>query len=312
MHSNWQICDFFSSYKKDFLIEYEGILALNTFDPLCLKMVKDFLMRGAGERIVHYKMGDEVTAGWVEEEFQALSLFGNTESFFIHEAQDLKSDLAEKIFALDLTGRCLILSFESENASWKKLLKNIKITSITIDEPRFRDFHKLLDFVCAYLRLPLSYEAKLWMLDSIENDLPSFYNSCCLLKLNFPDAREVSIADVKGLLTLEKLDQFALATLLGRKKGQQFFEKIIQLDADFERMRGLFTFMQGHLIKMLDPSYLTKKSYTTQYDKEIQSVSKLWKKEELEREVERFNRWELMCKKKDFLLWHELREASLH
>ena len=311
MHSKWQIWDFFSANQKDLLSNFEGILALNTFDPLCLKLVKDYLMRGAGERVFHYKMGDEVTKNWLEEEFQALSLFGNSESFFIHEAQDLDAATMDQVLKLELSGRCLILSFENETGGWKKILKSETIQSITIEEPRFRDFHKLLDFVCAYLRLPLSYDSKIWMLDSIENDLASFYNACCLLKLNHPEAKEVTLNDVKALLTMEKLDQFALASLFARRKMKQFFEKINELDSDFDRMRGFFSFLQGHIVKMIDPSYTARKSYATHYDKEIQSTSKLWKTSELKAELERYNRWELMCKKKDFLLWHELREESL-
>ncbi len=311
MHSKWQLWDYFASAPKDFLASYEGILALDTFGPTCLKLLKDHLMRGSGERIVHYKMGDEVTKSWLEEEFQTLSLFGNTESFFIHEAQDLSADLIDIILKLDLQGRFLILSFESETAGQKKLLKGQNVSSITIEEPKFRDFHKLLDFVCNYLRLPLSYESKAWLLESIENDLGTFYNSCCLIKLNHPENKEVTLSDVQKLLTVEKLDQFALASLFARRKRKQFYEKLCLLDVDFDRMRLFFSFLQGHIIKMMDPSYSTRRSYASYYDKEIQSASKLWNTPDLTVELERFNRWELMCKKKNFLLWHELREAEL-
>src|SRR5688500_17973137 len=105
MHSKWQIWDFFSSFDRGFLRELQGSAALNTFDPLCLKMVKDFLFRGAGERVIHHKLASEVTKGWIEEEFQTLNLFGETDSFFIHQAQDLSSDLLERFSALDLQGR---------------------------------------------------------------------------------------------------------------------------------------------------------------------------------------------------------------
>jgi hypothetical protein len=311
MHSKWQLWDYFASAPKDTLGSIEGILALNSFGPTCLKLLKDHLMRGAGNRIIHYKMADEVTKGWIEEEFQTLSLFGNSESFFIHEAQELNAELFDLILKLDLQGRALILSFETEAGGWKKVLKSQSAHSITIEEPKFRDFHKLLDFVSSYLRLPLSYEAKAWLLESIESDLGTFYNSCCLIKLNHPENKEVSLSDVQKLLTIEKLDQFALASLFARKKSKQFFEKICELDVDFDRMRSFFGFLQGHIIKMMDPSYSSRRSYTTHYDKEIQSASKLWNTADLKAELERFNRWELMCKKKDFLLWHELRQAEL-
>lgn len=311
MHSKWQLWDFFNSVKRDYLAEKSGVIALSTFDPICLKLVKDYLMRGAGERTVHYKMAPEVTRDWIEEEFQSLSLFGATESFFIHQAQDLKTEQLEALANLDLIDRFVILSFESENAAYKKLLKEGKIDFLQIEAPKFWEPHKLLDFVTTYLRLPLTYESKAWMLDSLENNLSSFYHASCLLKLNHPEAKEVSLSQVKALLETERLDQFVLASLLARKKNTEFFGKLLHFESDFDRMRGLFNFLQSHLIKILDPSYLESKPRLSGYDKDIQSASKLWKPQDLKKEVERFNRWELMSKKKDSLLWHELKSSYL-
>lgn len=311
MNSKWQIWDFFTQSNRDILKNQEGVLALNTFDPICLKLVKDFLTRGMDDKVLHYKMASEVTKPWIEEEFQTLSLFGNSESFFIHQAHDLNAEMIELLSNTEITGRFVLLSFENELAAWKKLVKEGKISTLVIESPRFWELNKLLDFVCNHLRLPLSYEAKTWMLDALENNLGTFYNSCCLIKLNHPDAKEVGLNEVKELLTLEKLDQFQLASLVARKKNKDFYEKLVALEGDFEKMRGFFGFMQGHLIKMADTSYLSQKPRLTQYDKDLQSTSKLWKSEELMTMVEKFNRWELLCKKKDAYLWHELKNEYL-
>nr|MBA2404601.1 hypothetical protein [Bdellovibrionales bacterium] len=61
MHSKWQIWDFFSSYQRNHLATFNGLLALNSFDPLCLKMMKDFLIKGAEGRTIHHKLASEVT-----------------------------------------------------------------------------------------------------------------------------------------------------------------------------------------------------------------------------------------------------------
>jgi hypothetical protein len=311
MLSKWQIWDYFSSFNRQHLESYQGLLILNTFDALCLRLVKDHLLRGAGERIVHHKLASEVNKNWILEEFQTLSLFGSPDNFFIHQAQDLNAELMDILTKLDLSDRFVILSFENEAASWKKLVKNSELDILHVEPPRFWELNKLLDFVCQYLRVPLSYEAKSWMLEALENDLGTFYNSCYLVKLNYPESKEISLSEVKELLVLEKLDQFALASLFARKKFKDFFEKLIALEGDFEKMRFFFNFMQSHLIKMTDTSYLNQKPRLTQYDKDLQNTSKLWKAIELVSEVEKFNRWELLCKKKDSFLWHELRESHL-
>lgn len=311
MLSKWQIWDFFGNVKRDFLETHDGPIALSTFDPVALKMAKDYLLRGAGSRNVLYKMASEVTKSWIEEEFQTLSLFGTQDSFFIHQAQDLNAELLEMITGLDLSGRFILLSFESENAAWKKMQKEGKVTSLQVEPPKFWEPNKLLDFVCNYLKLPLSYDAKSWVLESLENNLGAFYNAMALVKLNHPEAREVGMKEVQDLLLVEKLDQFALASLFCRKKRLEFFHKIIQLQGDFDKMRGLFMFMQGHIIKVMDPAYLAEKPRLTSYDKDIQSTARLWKPEELKKALEEFNRWEILSKKKESLLWIELKDAYL-
>lgn len=311
MLSKWQIWDFFNNVKRDFLESQEGIVALSTFDPVALKMAKDYLLRGAGQKNVLYKMAAEVSRNWIEEEFQTLSLFGGQDCFFIHQAQDLPAELLDLLLAQDISGRFVLLSFESEKDAWKKVLKAENVSAFQVEAPKFWEPNKLLDFVCNYLRLPLSYEAKSWVLDSVENNLGTFYNSMGLVKLNFPEAREVGVQEVRELLAVEKLDQFALASLFCRKKRLEFFQKIIQLEGDFDKMRSFFMFMQGHLIKVIDPAYLSDKPRLTSYDKDIQSTSKLWKPQELLSAIEDFNRWEILSKRKETLLWTELKDACL-
>ncbi len=311
MLSKWQIWDFFGAVKKDHLESFEGVLAISTFDPVCLKMVKDYLLQGVSSRNVLYKMAPEVNKNWIEEEFQTLSLFGTQDCFFIHQAHDLPTELIEQIIHSGVTGRFVILSFESESPAWKKLVKEGKTATLQVEPPKFWEPNKLLDFVCNYLRLPLSYEAKGWVLDSLESNLSALFNAMSLVKLNHAEAKEVGIREVQELLQVEKLDQFALASLFCRKKRLEFFQKIIELQGDFDKMRGLFMFMQSHLIKVMDPAYLAQKPRLTQYDKDIQSTARLWKSEEILSALKEFNHWEILSKKKDSLLWTELKDASL-
>jgi DNA polymerase III delta subunit len=311
MHSKFQVWDFFSETNISFLAEYKGVLAINAFDPLCLKMMKDFILAGAKGRVVHHKGSSEVSRSWLEDEFLSLSLFGNSDSFMIHQAQDLTAELVESIGKLSLEDRFILLSFEAEGAGWKKLLKESKIDVLQVEAPRFWESNKLLEFTASLLRLPLSHEAKAWILESLENNFGVFYNSCSLIKLNYPEAKEVSAKEIKELLSQEKLDQFLFASLYARKKLTTFFDKLLVLEGDFEKARGLFNFLQSHFVKLADVSYMASKARPNQYEKELQSSSKLWKQEEVMRELSRFNEWEILCKKKDSRIWHELRKSSL-
>lgn len=312
MHSKWQIWDFFHSFQKNYLENFQGKLAISGFDPICLKLMKDFLIKGASGRVIHHKLAVDVTRDWIEEEFQTLSLFGSSDSFVIHQAQDLKADILENLISLELTDRFILLSFESESTSaWKKVIKDNSFTIQQVESPRFWEFNKLLDFVTSYLKLPLSYESKAWILDSIENNLTDFYHAAIILKLNYPQAQEIKLEQVESLLKKDKLDQFALASMFVRKKFSDFYERLVVFEGEFDKSRSFFFFMQGHLVKLMDTSYLNGKPRLSNYDKELQMTSKLWKPEELELEIKRFNDWEILSKKKDQFLWSHIRRQLL-
>lgn len=310
MLSKWQIWDFFSSVRPDYLEGVSGTIVLNTFDFQSLKLIKDHLFKNLSTT-VHHKLASEVTWDWIENEFLTLSFFSTSESFFIHQAQDLSSDLLEKLVNLNLDNRFIMLNFESENASFKKLVKEKNVRILQVEAPRFWETAKLLDFTAALVRLPLSYDAKTWMLNSLENTFQQFYNSCCLIKLNYPGAPEVSLKQVQELFEVDRLDSFHLAAVFGKKSFREFYGELIKLEGDFEKMRGFFLFMQSHLIKVADPSYLDGKDRLSQYDKGILQVSKLWKQEELLHWVGVFNDLEIMAKRKDSTLWSLLKRSYL-
>jgi DNA polymerase III delta subunit len=167
--------------------------------------------------------------------------------------------------------------------------------------------NKLLDFCCQYLKLRLSLDSKNWILEVLENNLPAFYNACFLLKLNNPGSHEIGLPEVQKLLESDKVDHFMMASLFSKKKKKEFYRRITSFQSDFDKMRNLFLFMQSHLLKMVDPSYLSLKSKLTNYDKEIQTTSKLWTVDDLLKEIARFNKLEILSKKKDSNLWHELK-----
>lgn len=310
MLSKWQIWDFFSSVKTDYLEGASGVIVLNTFDFQSLRLIKDHLFK-KNSSTIHHKLASEVSHEWIENEFLTLSFFSSSESFFIHQAQDLSAELLEKLCALELDNRFIMLNFESETSSFKKLVKEKKVKVLQIEAPRFWETAKLLDFTAGFVRLPLSYDAKTWMLNSLENNFQQFYNSCCLVKLNFPQASEVSLAQVQQLLEVERLDSFHLANVFGKKNFKLFYSELIKLEGDFDKMRGFFLFMQSHLIKVADPSYLDGKERLSQYDKGILQVAKLWKQEELLGWVGRFSELEILAKKKDSSLWPKLKFSYL-
>jgi hypothetical protein len=311
MHSKWQIWDFFYSFDKTFLSKFQGVLLLNTFDVTSLKLVKDFLFKTKAEREIKHKVASEISKNWLDDEFNSMSLFVNEDCFFIHQAQELSSDIIEFISSLRLENRFIILSFENQGPHWKKIIKDPNFKILELEGPKHWENSKLLDFVASYFRLPLSFEAKSWIIDYTDNSLSSFYHSASVLKINYPTSNDIGILQVKELILSDKLDQFALASIFCKKRFVDFYHRLLLQAGDFDKMRDLFRFMQSHLIKLSDLSYLSEKTRLTSYDKDLQSCEKLWKKQELSDEISAFSRWEIMCKQKNNLLWHELKAKAL-
>jgi len=192
----------------------------------------------------------------------------------------------------------------------KKLLKT-NTSSIVMEAPRFWEMDKLIDFLTRFFRLPLDFEAKKFITQAIEHELSAFYDVFRLIKLNYPEKTSVGIEDIKPLIDQERLDQFALATDLAKKKYSSFFERLLAVPFEFERMRFIMSFLQGHFIKVADPSYLEGKARLSQYDKEILALSKGWRREEIKHLLTLLQDWEMDSKMKNSLLETNIRQAYL-
>jgi DNA polymerase III delta subunit len=312
MHSKWQIWDFFSSFPAGGWSSLQGRAVLLGFDPLSLRLLKEHVLQGAGPRPLHIA-GADVKPDWVDDQFRSLGLFGNTDSWIIH-APDEAPAVAKELLLQDdllLDGRTLAFAVYSETPFIKKLLKKADTSLVQIEAPRFWESAKLLDFLCSFHHLPLKNEAKQYLLQAVENEFMDLFDACRLIKLNYPEAKEVTRPQVVELVGVERLDQFALATDLGKKSWRPFFDRLLSVEGDPERLRQVFGFLQGHLLKLADPSYLKDKARLSQYDKEIQGLGKIWRPTEVKETLRRLSGWELMARTRDPMLLTRLRQARL-
>lgn len=314
MHSKWQIWDFFNSYPMNSWQEAEGIFVLQTFDSQSLRLVKDSLMAQAGDKIFLHKVGEDLTVEWLENEFQGLSLFGPGESYIIHRPETIPAASLEYMLSdrFDVSGRLVALCYDQDSAGLKKLVKKVGVTYCQVEAPRFWETQKLLDFICFYFKIPLSFESKQYLLESLEGSFDILYQAAQAIKISFPEQKEISLSQTEEIVSREKLDQFLLAQIFGKKKMVEFFERILELKLEFDQMRFFFGFMQSHLIKIADTSYLTGKARLSNYDKDILNAAKIWKQDELMRWIARFSQWEILAKKKDDTLDGQIKQSYLY
>jgi len=311
MHSKWQLWDALRNIESNYLSAFNGVLILLTPDPISLKIVKDHLFKTKKNRQILHKSASEIDKNWLVDEFEALSFFQNNDCFFIHQAHELNFDILDKISGLQLTDRFLILSFESQGPLWKKISVIKSFSILEIDPPKFWESQKLLDFCLNYFKIALTYQAKIWMLDSLENNLLSFFQACSTLRINYLDEQQLDLEMVKKHLVVDKVDLFHLASLISKRKNRDFFMAISQSEQDFDKMRDIFRFLQSHFIKLADLSFLKNKPRLTSYDKELQAASSLWTEKEIFERIKLLNDLEILAKKKSSELWWKIQSLLL-
>jgi DNA polymerase III delta subunit len=311
MHSKWQLWDFLQSYPKGSFNDLKGKIVLQAFEPLALRLMKDHLLAGVEDKPKHLA-GSDLTLNWLEDEFQSLGLFGNTTSYIINNPDEMNSACKDFLLRDDLLleDRRLAFAFYSDSPYLKKMMKTT-VSSVVLEAPRFWEMDKLIDFLSRFFRLPLDLEAKKLIMQAVEHELSSLYDVFRLIKLNYPEKASIGVKDVEGLIDQERLDQFALATDLAKKKYSAFFDRLLSVNFDFERLRFILSFLQGHFVRVADPSYLEGKARLSQYDKEILALSQGWTREEIKHLLLLLQNWEMDCKMKNSNLQSELRQAYL-
>ncbi len=316
MHSKWKIWDFLKS-RSDVLVDGPRILAISSFDPLAFKMIKDSINKKKLEgHKLNVVLGKEITTNWFDDNFKTMDLFGNSESYLIHFANEMNSTIGELLLNpenLLLDGRYIILNFTKEDALFKKLQKSKSeiIETVQIQAPAFWEDNELLSFVCDHCQVYLSFPAKNFIKEKIAFDINSYNQLINQIKINFPEKTEITIEDIKPLISEVKVDQFELAELFGSKKLKIFYQKLIELSEQGSGIIVTMYFLQSHLLKMYDLSYLDGKSKLTKYDKQIMAQANLWKKEDLYRAISYIGELLTQSKRKDFFMINHIRQDLL-
>lgn len=315
MHSKWKIWDFSKSREFAFNEDSPSVIAFSSFDPIAFKFVKEKINYNLfSESKLHVISGREVTLSWIEDNYKSLGLFGNNESFLIQHAEEIPAECRDEFFNLDnfiLENRFLILNFNKEEKLFKKFLKMDMVETHQIQAPAFWENNNLLSYLCDEMKVLLGYEAKSLILERVPSTILDYHNILSQICINFPGKLNISASDILSLLGDSKIDNFEFATLFGNKKINVFYKKIIDLQCDHNELRGIFYFLQSHLIKVYDPSYLEEKNKHSKYDKQILQQTNLWKKSDLKRAINYFGELEILAKKKDSFLHSKLRKDFL-
>ncbi len=290
-----------------------GARALFTPDPYIERLVLERVRRIANHSETIIVMGEELTIGWIENNWESLSLFGGEDHYLILDAQKIKVDVEELLLSdrVDLTDKDVLFCFAKKSELYKKIIKKNAWQVFTVESPPFWKDGELLTMLCDEYKIRLSSEAHQYILQAVPGTIEDFSLLSSQLALLFPKAKEISKEEIRTVISPYKVDQFHLASLLAQRNRVGFLKEVLSLSLGFQMMEELFRMVQFHFLKLIDTSYTKGKTKLSKYDKEILIHSKLWKQEDLERVIFYFKELEIQAREKDPTIRNKLRAALL-
>jgi|GEM_PF-5170269 len=267
---------------------------------------------------VSFLIGSEITPEFIEENFQSADLFSfagsESRSFFIHLPELMNEQAAIRLSELKEWTSNVYISYSGPGdlkGSLKTLAK--KLPTHTIRAPKFWEGPQLLDLVTSFFDLDLNFDSQRLLLDCLPLETGALYNQINILKTYFYGQKVVlSPEQIGPFLQNQKLDYFQMANLYGRRQFKAFYESLLSYAGEEKEWLDFFRFMEGHLIKLYDPSFIEKKPRPTKYDKEIQDHARLWQKNDLYYHVMKFSSWLIKAKRRDPMLINEIRLTYLN
>jgi hypothetical protein len=295
---------------------YSGVHVLQSFDSFIERIVLSKVKRACslenGEKL-HFRVfiGSEINNEWIDDNLRTLSFFSFEEHFLILNAEKIP---AKTLLALeeitDWTGKNMVFCFQASGKLKSDVFKTEGFSKWVIRGPRFWESQKYLDFLAGELGVKLSFKVKEEILKSVTPDSEHFIEA--LQRIRAGGESIQSHDDLLSLINHSKVDHFELATNFGEKKFEVFYSTLLKMGEDFDRLRSTFFFLQGHLEKVIDPSYIKSKAKPSKYDQQILGQRKLWEDEEIKRNIQLFSSLEIGCKKRDPFLINKIQSLYLN
>jgi DNA polymerase III delta subunit len=305
---NGPIWEFSQQLKK--FPEKPGVYVLRSEVPYFTHLItKNFNPKFKNERAV--KVGSELTTPWIEETFYNYSLFENYKNLLVLDAFTLSLPVLEELLKAQEKRPDFCVVFLSEKALKNEaaLKKDARVNWIGIEAPKFWQTNELFNYLINSMSLQLRPEIKNYLLEAKGSDATELYQALSVLQANSEMIND--LARIKELIPNEHVDVFALAQLFCQKKTKYFFNEVIKKENNFESLRQLFGFMQGHLLKLLKAEDLKQKAKPNQYEKQIIEARKLWNDQDISKQILFFARLEVEAKKRSTTLIHYLRLYAL-
>ncbi len=315
MLSKWTPWDYARNH-SNFVPDSVKLSAYYCYDSFVEKVLYARFLASNSNSIPHAVLGPEVTPEWIEENILGSDLFGEPASYRVLHAETMPAKSKKYLLDNKIIPEMgsLIFSFSSDD---KFLLEFSKIQDghfFKIPAIPFWFTDKLLEFFSDGMGIRLPWDVKQYLLTCLEPDGAEFATALKQIALAMPIS-EINLEKVKEVIAVKRLDQFALAETFCKKDFTSFYRFFLSENRfenlGHENLRMFFAFMQSHLLKIANPSYIDAKPKPSQYDKTIQSFSKTWQLNDLRRYISVFSEYELQAKMKSNFLLDQMRRDYL-
>jgi len=285
-----------------------GIIPFVVSDPYLERILKDKIPRKENE--IRIFIGNEINQNFIDENFFNLSLFSETSHFLILNAELIPNDILNKLFfeLQEYKDSTIFMFFSKANKSVADILKKSEIECIDIEELKFWDAPKMLNFLARDMNLKLEPQIQKFILDNVDHNVESLFTALNLIKLNFETV--IDLEKLKDLIVKERYDFFELLDIYHENR-RKFYYSLDKKLTDYEWMRDFSSSMQSHLFKLLNPSDLSKKDKLSKYDTNLLKWAENESRLELKNELMFFHEIEILAKSSDIGLKDKIRIKML-
>ncbi|HLE10475.1 MAG: hypothetical protein A2504_16180 [Bdellovibrionales bacterium RIFOXYD12_FULL_39_22] len=285
----------YSKYSPwDFKREHDSVLSTNGDKFYAIKSADCYVEKFVIDRVKKHHSdiswvmttGSQLTVSWLEEQLLEFNFFKGNDGHIVLGSELISSAVKDFFLAnAKKLDNYVVLFFQKSTKGFEELVKGSG-TFFSIEAPNFWEWSRYLSYLLAEMEVSLSAEIRNYIVSNVPNTPDDTIRAINATKEL--DKEKISPEELKELLGGNRLDVFAMASLWTQKKRGAFYQKIIDGGLDEEQVKTLFAFMQGHLIRLSDPSYLEKKSSLSKYDREISQMSQQWTAQEVAKDLRIF------------------------
>ena len=300
MHFSFPPWVFFPKFRENLSRNEGQFFGVEVSDPFIERLFIHFLKKEDCFRNAISVDGKDLEPDWFDRNLASLDLFSANDPFIITKAEKISEDFFSCFVEnYSKISRKVVFVFCVKSKYFQKLAKKYdRDLFLSIQAPKFWEREQFFCFLVNTLGVLLSSEIEAYLLKSLSENSSSYVKALNLLKLHYgPDCREVSLEEVKTLIPPESIDSFFMADLFCVKKHRTFWRKLLEIDAQEGDFQEFFGFMQSHLIKLADTTYLKEKNKLTSYDRKIISQNKLWDKVDIQKSLRLFGELQICAKR---------------